>query len=84
MKLRFSREDEKFRAEVVSWLSDNLTDEFEQLKFRGRQGDEHMVPEERKKRERKLAERGWNCIGWSKEYGCRGCSIGQQVIFHEQ
>ena len=84
MKLRFSREDEKFRAEVVSWLSDNLTDEFEQLKFRGGPGDEHMFPEERKKWERKLAEGGWTCIGWPREYGGRGCSIEQQVIFHEE
>ncbi len=84
MKLRFSREDEKFRAEVVSWLSDNLTDEFEQLKFRGGPGDEHMFPAERKKWERKLAEGGWTCLGWPREYGGRGCSIEQQVIFHEE
>jgi len=84
MKLRFSREDEKFRAEVVSWLSDNLTDEFEQLKFRGGPGDEHMFPAERKKWERKLAEGGWTCLGWPREHGGRGCSIEQQVIFHEE
>ena len=84
MKLSFSPEDEKFRAEVAQWLSENLVGEFEQLKFRGGPGDEHMFPEERKKWEQKLAEGGWTCIGWPKECGGRGCSIEQQVIFNEE
>lgn len=84
MKLSFSAEDEKFREEVATWLKDNLVGEFEQLKFRGGPGDEHMFPEERKKWEHKLAEGGWTCIGWPKEHGGRGCSIEQQVIFNEE
>ncbi|WP_372811737.1 acyl-CoA dehydrogenase family protein, partial [Pseudoalteromonas nigrifaciens] len=77
-------EDEKFRAEVALWLFENLVGEFEQLKFRGGPGDEHMFPLERKKWEQKLAQGGWTCIGWPKEYGGRGCSIEQQVIFNEE
>jgi alkylation response protein AidB-like acyl-CoA dehydrogenase len=84
MKLSFSPEDEKFRAEVARWLAENLVGEFEQLKFRGGPGDEHMFPEERKKWEQKLAQDGWTCIGWPKEHGGRGCSIEQQVIFNEE
>ncbi|GAC14006.1 acyl-CoA dehydrogenase family protein [Aliiglaciecola lipolytica] len=84
MKLSFSSEDEKFRAEIAQWLSDNLVGEFEQLKFRGGPGDEHMFPEERKKWEQKLAQGGWTCVGWPTEYGGRGCSIEQQVIFNEE
>jgi len=84
MKLCFSPEDEKFRAEVVGWLSKNLIGEFEHLKFRGGPGDEHMFPVERKKWEQKLAEGRWTCIGWPTEYGGRGCSIEQQVIFNEE
>ncbi len=84
MQLSFSPEDEKFREEVASWLNENLVGEFEQLKFRGGPGDEHMFPEERKKWEQKLAEGGWTCVGWPKEYGGRGCSIEQQVIFNEE
>ena len=84
MKLCFSPEDEKFRAEVAGWLSKNLIGEFEHLKFRGGPGDEHMFPVERKKWEQKLAEGGWTCIGWPTEYGGRGCSIEQQVIFNEE
>jgi alkylation response protein AidB-like acyl-CoA dehydrogenase len=84
MKLQFSPEDEKFRAEIAAWLAENLVAEFAQLKFRGGPGDEHMFPEERKLWERKLAEGGWTCVGWSKEYGGRGLSIEQQVIFFEE
>jgi len=84
MKLSFSAEDEQFRLEVATWLNDNLVGEFEQLKFRGGPGDEHMFPEERKAWEQKLAAGGWTCVGWPKEYGGRGCSIEQQVIFNEE
>ncbi|OUR94944.1 acyl-CoA dehydrogenase [Gammaproteobacteria bacterium 42_54_T18] len=84
MKLNFSAEDELFRNEVATWLEENLTGEFEQLRFRGGPGDEHMFPEERKKWEQKLAEGGWTCVGWPKEHGGRGCSIEQQVIFNEE
>ena len=84
MKLSFSAEDEQFRKEVAAWLADNLVGEFEQLIFRGGPGDEHMFPEERKKWEQKLASGGWTCVGWPKEFGGRGCSIEQQVIFNEE
>lgn len=84
MKLQFSPEDEQFRAEIATWLADNLVGEFAQLKFRGGPGDEHMFPAERKRWERKLAEGGWTCVAWPKEYGGRGLSIEQQVIFFEE
>lgn len=84
MKLSFSKEDEQFRTEVASWLKENLCGEFEELRFRGGPGDEHMFHEERVAWEKKLAEGGWTCIGWPSEHGGRGCSISQQVIFNEE
>jgi alkylation response protein AidB-like acyl-CoA dehydrogenase len=84
VKLSFSPEDEQFRQEVAGWLQRNLTGEFEKLKYRGGPGDEHMYPHERKVWEKKLAEGGWTCVGWPQEYGGRGCSIEQQVIFFEE
>ena len=53
MKLSFSPEDEQFRAEVAAWLQENLTGEFEKLKYRGGPGDEHMYPQERQVWEQK-------------------------------
>lgn len=84
MKLTFSKEDELFRKDIAAWLQANLVGEFEQLKFRGGPGDEHMFPHERKLWEQKLAEGGWTCVGWPKEHGGRGASIEQQVIFFEE
>jgi len=84
VKLSFSPADEQFRREVASWLRGNLTGEFEKLKYRGGPGDEHTFPEERKVWEQKLAEGGWTCVGWPQEFGGRGCSIEQQVIFFEE
>ncbi|MEH6590814.1 MAG: acyl-CoA dehydrogenase family protein [Halioglobus sp.] len=84
MKLSFSREDEAFRAEIAGWMAENLCGDFEQTRSRGGPGDEHMFVEERKEWERKLAEGGWTCIGWPREYGGRGASVEQQVIFNEE
>jgi alkylation response protein AidB-like acyl-CoA dehydrogenase len=84
MKLSFSAEDEAFRQQVADWLRQNLVGEFEKLKFRGGPGDEHMFPAERKAWEQKLAQGGWTCVGWPRQYGGRGCSIEQQVIFFEE
>lgn len=84
MKLTFSPEDEAFREEVAGWLRSNLVGEFEVLRFRGGPGDEHMFPQERKRWEQKLAEGGWTCVGWPQQYGGRGASIEQQVIFFEE
>ena len=84
MKISFSPEDEQFRKEVANWLKANLTGEFEQLRYRGGPGDEHMFPEERKQWEQHMAKAGWLCVGWPEEHGGRGLSINQQVIFNEE
>ncbi|MEQ9397228.1 acyl-CoA dehydrogenase family protein [Haliea sp.] len=84
MKLSFSPEDEQFREQVAAWLAANLCGEFEVIRGRGGPGDEHSFVEERKAWERKLAEGGWTCIGWPQQYGGRGASIEQQVIFNEE
>ncbi len=84
MKLSFSTEDEQFRTEIAAWLAGNLCGEFEQIRGRGGPGDEHMYVAERIAWERKMYAGGWTCIGWPVEYGGRGASIEQQVIFNEE
>jgi alkylation response protein AidB-like acyl-CoA dehydrogenase len=84
MKLSFSAADEQFRAEVADWLAANLRGEFELVRFRGGPGDEHSCVEERKAWERRLHQGGWTGLGWPREYGGRGASIEQQVIFNEE
>lgn len=84
MKLSFSPADEQFRQEVAQWLNANLTGDFAKIRFRGGPGDEHMFQHERQQWEKTLAAGGWTCVGWPKQYGGRGCSIEQQVIFFEE
>lgn len=84
MKLTFSAADEQFRQEVADWLEANLCGEFEPIRFRGGPGDEHSFVQERKVWEQVLAAGGWTAIGWPKEFGGRGASIEQQVIFNEE
>jgi len=84
MDLRFSEEDEAFRREVAQWLADNLSGEFAVVRGRGGPGDEHALFEERRAWERKMGEAGWSCIGFPKEYGGRGATFTQQVIYYEE
>jgi len=82
--LRFSDVDEAFRAEARAWLTDRLTGAFAGVRGRGGPGDEHELVEERTEWERALGDAGWIGIGWPTEYGGRGLSLTQQVIFYEE
>jgi len=84
MDLTFSAEDEAFRAEARTWLADNLTGEFAELKGLGGSGREHEAYDARIAWNRHLAASGWTCLGWPREHGGRGLSLFQQVIFHEE
>ena len=54
------------------------------MRGRGGPGDEHSLFEERLAWERALGRAGWNGLAWPKEYGGRGLSLVQQVIFYEE
>ncbi|MCU1372061.1 MAG: acyl-CoA dehydrogenase [Ilumatobacteraceae bacterium] len=84
MDLRFSDEDEAFRAEARSWLTEQLDGDHAVVKGRGGPGDEHALFDERLAWERHLGASGWNCVGWPEEHGGRGLSLHQQVIWFEE
>ncbi len=84
MDLRDRPEDEAFRKEVRTWLTDNVVGEFAALGGRGGSGDETYGFEIRLAWEKVLADAGWTCLGWPIEYGGRGASIAHQVIFNEE
>ena len=84
MGLAFSAEDEAFRAEVRQWLTENLVGEFAQAGAIGGSGREHEGHEIRHAWEKKLGAAGWTCLGWPKEFGGRGATLNQQVIFNEE
>ncbi len=72
MDLRFSAEDEAFRAEARAWLTTKLEGEFAEVRGRGGPGDEHSLFEERLAWEQELGRAGWIGISWPTEYGGRG------------
>jgi alkylation response protein AidB-like acyl-CoA dehydrogenase len=84
MDLRFSPDDEAFRAEVRSFLDTGLAGEFAAVRGSGGPGDEHALFDERRAWERHLAANGWTCVGWPTEHGGRGLTLHQQVVFHEE
>ena len=84
MDLRFSAEDEAFRAEVRAWLDAHLVGKFAELGDAGGPGREHEGFDVRRHWERLLGEHGWIGLGWPAEYGGRGATLMQQVVFHEE
>jgi len=79
-----SAEDAAFREEVRTWLTEHLVGEWRDLMGLGGPGRDHEAFDERLAWNRLLAEHGWTCVGWPQEYGGRGLSLWQQVIFHEE
>jgi alkylation response protein AidB-like acyl-CoA dehydrogenase len=82
--VRFTPQDEEFRADVREWLKANLTGPFAGLRGAGGPGREHERYAERLAWNRHLAAAGWTCLGWPAEHGGRGATLEQQVIFHEE
>jgi alkylation response protein AidB-like acyl-CoA dehydrogenase len=83
MDFRFSATDEAFRDEVRTWLSEHLVGEYAALGGGGGPADETGW-DVRLEWERKLGEAGWIGLGWPTEYGGRGATISQQLIFNEE
>jgi len=82
--VQLTAEDEEFRGRIRDWLETNLAGEFAPLRGLGGPGREHEHFEQRLAWNRQLAAAGWTCIGWPAEYGGRGATLAQQVIFHEE
>jgi alkylation response protein AidB-like acyl-CoA dehydrogenase len=77
-------DDDALRAEVRAWLGAHVVGEYAVAGAEGGPGSEHLHVEARRRWEYELARGGWTCVGWPVEYGGRGLSLQQQVIFHEE
>jgi len=84
MDLRDRPQDSAFRAEVRQFLEEHLVGEFAELGGRGGSGDETFGFDVRLRWEKVLAAGGWTGLAWPTEYGGRGASMTEQVIFHEE
>src|SRR5216684_9117185 len=82
MDFNYSREDEAFRAEFRTWVETHI--EYV-TPMREPAADEAAGEWDARIRwHRKLNEGGWMAISWPKEYGGRGASILQNIIYHEE
>ena len=78
MDLRFTPEQDAFRAQVREWLVENVP--------------EPMLPsmdtadgfEAHRKWERTLFDGGWGVVSWPVEYGGRGLGLVEWLIFEEE
>jgi alkylation response protein AidB-like acyl-CoA dehydrogenase len=77
---RDTPEEAAFRDEVRTWLAENLISEFAPLTH-GRGVDRDEYWDLALTWERKLGEAGWIGLSWPQEYGGRGASFAEQVIF---
>ncbi|MEM7135074.1 MAG: acyl-CoA dehydrogenase family protein [Myxococcota bacterium] len=84
MELQLNDKERAFRDEARSWLRSQLDGPFRDLQGRGRSGDQDSFVDERIAWGKAMGAAGWNCIGWPKEFGGRGCSIKEEAIFNEE
>jgi len=83
MEFRLSEEEERFRRKVAEWLERNLPSGWGTPTFRAPETMEEEVAFA-KSWLRKLHEGGYAGLSWPKEYGGRGVSLVEQLIYHEE
>ena len=82
MDLNLTPKETEFRDEVRAWFTGNVPKDW----VKRRNAEESMLARFAYLREwqRKLYDAGWAGISWPKEYGGRGASVMEQVIFIEE
>jgi alkylation response protein AidB-like acyl-CoA dehydrogenase len=77
-------DDREFRELVRTWLRENVVGEFAELRGRGGPGDEEIGFDIRVEWEKVLGRAGWIGLGWPVEFGGRGATVDQQIIWAEE
>jgi alkylation response protein AidB-like acyl-CoA dehydrogenase len=77
-------DDDTLRSELRAWLAAHVVGEYAEAGAEGGPGSEHLHVDVRRRWELELAAAGWTCVGWPHEYGGRGLSLAQQVVYHEE
>jgi alkylation response protein AidB-like acyl-CoA dehydrogenase len=80
MDLRFTAEEQRFRAEVRDFLARNLPTELSNKVLLGK----HLSREDFLRWHRTLARRGWSTPNWPKEFGGPGWNAAEQHIFDDE
>jgi len=78
----YPAEVEQFRAQLREWLSANLTDEL--VAARRPAGRDDAAFELLRTWDRAMAEAGWAAVSWPREYGGRGATVLEQLVYTEE
>ncbi|MCS6925614.1 MAG: acyl-CoA dehydrogenase family protein [Candidatus Binatia bacterium] len=83
MDFHFTPQEEAFRHELRTWLEANRPADYDPEKFAW-----EMDADERFRCQlewqKRLYEGGWIGVHWPREYGGRGATLIEQLIFHEE
>ena len=82
MDFSYPAEVEHFRSELRDWLSANLTDEL--VAARRPTGRDDTVFEKLRAWNRTMADAGWAAVSWPREYGGRGATVLEQLVYTEE
>lgn len=80
-EIALAPEDEAFRAELRDWLAAHLVGEFKELGGVGGPADDEAW-DVRLAWERQLVDGRWLNVAWPEEYGGRGGTLRQELLFH--
>jgi len=78
----YPAEVEQFRTELRDWLSANLTDELSAARRPAGRTDEMF--EALRVWNRMMADAGWAAVSWPREYGGRGATVLEQLVYTEE
>jgi len=78
----YPAEVEQFRADLREWLSVNLTDEL--VAARRPADRDHTAFELLRGWSATMADAGWAAVSWPPEYGGRGASVLEQLVYTEE
>jgi alkylation response protein AidB-like acyl-CoA dehydrogenase len=81
-------EEAAFRAQARAWIDANAPKQFETELAKASLGrirlQKHDIVEVAKAWQRKKSEGGWVCLHWPKEYGGRGATAVERVIWQQE
>ncbi len=82
MDFSYPAEVEHFRVELRDWLSKNLTDEL--VAARRSSGRDDAAFEMLRAWSATMADAGWAAVSWPREYGGRGATVLEQLVYTEE
>ena len=81
MDLNLNPEETKFRDDLAAWLKANVPNDWEIRRLRDTMHERFAFLRIWQK---KVYEAGWAGVAWPKEYGGRGATLMEQVIFTQE